>query len=173
MLSTVERVLLFTETRLCAGLSDDSLVEIAAHAELVRFGRGEVIFEAGSPGQCMYVVAAGGVDIRNNGRSLDQLGRGAIFGEMALLDRAPRLATAIATADTQLLCIEQELFVELLEYPAAALGISRVLSGWLRGRQRQAQADPRQADSDESSGGSRCNSASSMRVVSLSSEGMV
>ena len=54
-----------------------------------------------------------------------------------------------------------------------ALGISRVLSGWLRSRQGQAQTDRRQADSDESSGGSIRNSASSIRVVSTSSEGMV
>jgi glyoxylase-like metal-dependent hydrolase (beta-lactamase superfamily II) len=101
-------------------------------------GRGEVIFHEGSIGSHMYVISSGTVDIsaRKDGvmGKLATLGKGAIFGEMALVDRLPRSATATAAEDnTQVLEIDHALFVYLVgQQPTFALIIQKALSLRLR-----------------------------------------
>ena len=70
-------------------------------------GPGEVIFEQGHPGEGMYVVMSGSVDILREDEDgtrlrLGHMETGAFFGELALLDDAPRTASAVATEETEL-----------------------------------------------------------------------
>ena len=93
------------------------------------FGPGEAIFHQGQPGDAMYVVQEGQVDIVLQGpagpKQLGSLDRGKIFGEMALVDRSPRTADAVAGPHgAQVLVIDRSQFVYLVsQQPAFALVI--------------------------------------------------
>lgn len=79
-----------------------------------RFAAGEVIFEQGAAGGHAYVVDGGMVEIsrsaRGRTRVLGRIGPGGIFGEMALIDDAPRMARAVAVEDTMCLLVARERF---------------------------------------------------------------
>lgn len=62
----------------------------AEDAEVVSFGAGEEIFRESDPGDLMYVVRDGDVDLRVKGQLVDALGPGGVLGEMALIEHAPR-----------------------------------------------------------------------------------
>lgn len=76
------------------------------------FKAGEVIFDEDQRGDCAYLVDSGEVAIlkrRAQGyRPLARIGPGGIFGEMALVDDAPRMAQAKALADTHCVIIKRE-----------------------------------------------------------------
>lgn len=93
------------------------------------FRAGKVIFRQGSEGECAYVIQSGSVDIvlESNGDKmcLGRLTHGAIFGEMALIDDSPRMASAIAADACNLIVIRKALFKEKLA--AADPFIARLL----------------------------------------------
>src|SRR5688572_31420737 len=60
------------------------------------FSAGQPIFAEGEPGDVMYAVLQGEVEIRRAGRVLGTVRDGGIFGEMAILDEKPRSAAAVA-----------------------------------------------------------------------------
>jgi CRP-like cAMP-binding protein len=105
---------------------------------LKSFGNGEVIFEEGSVGKHMYVVVSGRVEIRmkaGEGEAVvAALGKGELFGEMALVDSLPRSASAIAVGDdTSAVEIDHAQFAYLVgQQPAFALIILKALSLRLR-----------------------------------------
>ena len=81
----------------------------------------------------MYLVTEGVVDLFCKGRVLATLGKGDIFGEMALVDYLPRSATAVAKTDCELVRIEEKDFNQLVqENPPFALSVMRVLVKRLR-----------------------------------------
>jgi len=57
---------------------------------------GEVVFAAGGPGDLMFVVLEGDVDVTLNGTLLETVGPGGIVGELALIDEGPRSADVVA-----------------------------------------------------------------------------
>ncbi len=81
--------------------------------------KGEVIFKDGDPGQSMFIILEGQVEISkilgDQKTTLAKLGKGSIFGEMAIIDNHPRSATATAEGNTILLEISRELFRSRLE----------------------------------------------------------
>ena len=94
---------------------------------------GEVIFTEGDPAQELYVIQRGQVEIRKDGRLLDTLTEKTIFGEMALIDHAPRAATAVAATDVVLVPVGEKQFLFLVrETPYFALNVMRVLARRLR-----------------------------------------
>lgn len=97
------------------------------------FAPGQIIFQEGDPGQCMYVVVEGEVEISHAGRFLRRLGPGEIFGEMALIEHGPRSATATARAATKLAVIDERRFNFLIQQtPFFALQVMRVMAERLR-----------------------------------------
>lgn len=84
----------------------------------IRVERGETIFKEGDDGDCMYVIVEGQVQIvRDSGSSpvvLATLGEGAFFGEMAILHRTTRTATAVAVTDVELMTVQGPDLVHLL-----------------------------------------------------------
>jgi CRP-like cAMP-binding protein len=98
---------------------------------------GTVIFEAGSPGEEMFGVVEGQVELRlPDGRSV-AVDPDETFGEMALVDKSPRSATATATADSKLAVIDKTRFLFLVhETPTFALQVMSSLAERLRAMQQ-------------------------------------
>ncbi len=95
----------------------------------------DVIFREGHIGEELYVIKSGIVEIHGGQRVLAILKEGDFFGEMALIDPAPRSASAIAVTDVQLIPISEKQFIELVtETPAFALDLLRILVRRIRTR---------------------------------------
>ena len=110
--------------------------EIAAITSVAQegfFQPGQIIVTQGTPGQAFYLVIAGRVEIMRDGVSLGAFGPGDFFGEMSLLDQAPRSATIRALDQTQCLMLSSWDFRALLErHPSIAIKLLEVLSRRLR-----------------------------------------
>jgi CRP/FNR family transcriptional regulator, cyclic AMP receptor protein len=107
--------------------------------DVERFAPGEVIFTAGEAGDCMYVVREGTVTIEAAGMPIEEVGAGGIFGELALIDAAPRSATATATTPCELVALNERAFLfHVSQTPFFALNVMRVLSERLRRASAQA-----------------------------------
>ncbi len=97
------------------------------------FLAGQVIFREGQPGDVMYAVSEGEVDILIHDKVIDTAGPGGIVGEMALIDAKPRSATAIAKTDCKLVPISEKRFTFLVQQtPNFALQVMRVMADRLR-----------------------------------------
>ena len=99
--------------RLFGGMGQESLHTIARNLRARRFRRGEVLFHEGDPGDALFIVASGAVKVvvpSEDGEEaiLATLGRGDFLGELALLDGAPRSASAIALEATETLALPRE-----------------------------------------------------------------
>jgi CRP/FNR family cyclic AMP-dependent transcriptional regulator len=82
---------------------------------------GTVIIDQGQTGREAFVVMAGQVTVKRNGRTVTSLGPGAIVGELSLLDHGPRTATVTCDTDCELFVIDQRHFSGVLdEVPAIA-----------------------------------------------------
>ena len=94
---------------------------------------GTVVFKAGEPGGEFFIIEEGSVSVRLGDRTIETLGRGEIFGEMALVDAKPRSATIVAETDCVLVPISEKQFVLMVrEAPYFALSVMRVLAQRLR-----------------------------------------
>jgi CRP/FNR family cyclic AMP-dependent transcriptional regulator len=94
---------------------------------------GEKIFIEGSPGTTMYVVLDGNIEIHVGGKSMEVAGRGAIIGEMALIDSTTRSATVVAKDYCVLSQVNQSQFLSLMEKaPYFALSVMKTLVTRLR-----------------------------------------
>jgi CRP-like cAMP-binding protein len=114
---------------------------VARHAEPVRLPAGSVLFEEGDDGDAFFVVLDGTVEVRQGSarRRVNTLGAGAWFGELALLDAAPRSASVVAGTDLEVAVLGARIFRTLLrELPT----ISERLLAALAGELREARRDP-------------------------------
>jgi CRP-like cAMP-binding protein len=94
---------------------------------------GTTVFEQGDRGDEMYGVLKGEIELRNDDGVLAKLGPDEVFGEMALVDDAPRMATAVATCDTELAVIDQHQFLFLVQQaPMFALQVMSTMADRLR-----------------------------------------
>jgi len=97
------------------------------------FSAGQIIFKEGQPGDVMYVVIEGTVDVLVRDELLNTLGPGEILGELALIDTQPRSATAIAKTDCKLVPVDQKRFTFLVQQtPYFAVDVMRIMAARLR-----------------------------------------
>ena len=97
------------------------------------FRAGDVIFSQGDAATELFVIQSGQVEIRLGNRLLETVPERGIFGEMALVDKAPRSATAVAATDVRLVPVGEKQFLFLLGHtPYFALNVMRVLARRLR-----------------------------------------
>lgn len=90
---------------------------------------GQVIFVEDEPGDVMYVVIEGEIDITVQGKRLNHLTAGDIFGEMALIEEGPRSGTAVATTDCLVLPVNRDQFKTLVQqYPDFAIQVMTYMS---------------------------------------------
>ena len=96
---------------------DKSALAILARAlaqTTVRYGRNKVIVKEGQAGVMMYVVLEGRLAVSIRDKLVEKIGPGGVFGEMALVDRTPRLATVVSETDCGLLAIGRNTFLDLI-----------------------------------------------------------
>jgi CRP/FNR family transcriptional regulator, cyclic AMP receptor protein len=97
---------------------------------------GETVFNEGDTGEEMYGIISGGIELRTSSGATFTLGPDDVFGEMALVDSSPRMATAVATTDTELAAIDRRRFLFLItETPTFALQVMAALAERLRARE--------------------------------------
>lgn len=110
------------------------------------FERGETIFQQGDPSDLAFVILAGSVDIVVSGsdrqeRRIASLGPGEVFGEMGIIDPAPRSATAVAREQTACEAYTAEEAIDLMcNDPAKAVTLMRSLIIRLRSSNRKLAA---------------------------------
>jgi CRP-like cAMP-binding protein len=93
----------------------------------------KVIMKEGDRGMFMYVVVEGVVAVSIDGKILEKIGPGGVFGEMALVNQAPRAATATTETECSLLAINRTDFMNLVKTrPAFGMSLLRALSERLR-----------------------------------------
>jgi uncharacterized membrane protein len=108
-------------------LTDDDRAELAAAIDVRRLDGGDTLFQVGEPGESLYVVQSGEIElfIRDTAGQripLAIVGSGEVFGELALLDRGPRTATAVALTASELLELDRnDLLLLFRTSPDAAL----------------------------------------------------
>ena len=108
-------------------LGDEDRASLAKVVDLRRLDAGATLFNTGDPGESLYIVRSGEVELYirdTTGQKivLTVAGTNEIFGELALLDNKPRTATAIALVDSELLELDREDLILLFQKtPAAAL----------------------------------------------------
>ena len=101
--------------------------------DLMELSSGSVLFEEGDTAEFMYVIVEGEVRLTLHGTEIASVSEGAIVGEMALLDRDARSATATAVTDCRLALIDLHSFKSLIQHtPDFALHVMNVLADRLR-----------------------------------------
>lgn len=115
--------------------------ERAALAEVLEESQhevGAVLFDFGDPGDCMYVVCAGVVELSATDKlgqklALTVCARGDIFGELSLLDMGPRTARAVVTEAAELLALDRGQLRDFFRRkPDAALDMMTVMGRRMR-----------------------------------------
>jgi CRP-like cAMP-binding protein len=119
-------------------LPPEDLARLAGLMEVRTAAAGTAIFLAREPGDALFVIVEGRVriwlqDADAQSVTLSELGPGEFFGEMAVIDGAPRSANASAIDDCRLGRLRRQVFEAfLVEHPAAALDVIRGIGGRLR-----------------------------------------
>lgn len=134
MLSTIEKVLYLKNCELFRDIPGEDLAQVAGLAQSYRFKSREKLIEEGQPGQALFVILDGEIDvIVGQDRRVARLGRHAVLGEMSLLSDLPCSATCIALHAGRALRIGRADFLPfLLDYPEIATALLQVLMQRLR-----------------------------------------
>ena len=114
------------ETTVFDEKSRSILTRALGDQSLVKYERESVIMREGQAGVLMYVVLEGRVAVSIQGKLVERVGPGGVFGEMALVERTPRLASAVAETACTLLGINRNTFLSLVraspDFGVALLG---------------------------------------------------
>ena len=115
VVSPLEKVMVLKRTQLFENTPENVLSAIVPIIVEEPRQLGEVLFEKGELGNCMYVIYDGTVEIFDGKTKLAQFGANDIFGELALLDAETRSASAVIADPTLLFRIDQDDFYDLME----------------------------------------------------------
>ena len=133
---TTELVDFLTHVSLFTQVKREYLPSIVTHLQERVLSAGELIFESGDPGDAMFIIESGsvGVFLVDTAVGLKfevaRLGRGQVFGEMAVLTQKPRVATCRALQPTRCFALNRATFFAIVErMPQVALSVAVVLAG--------------------------------------------
>jgi CRP/FNR family cyclic AMP-dependent transcriptional regulator len=119
-------------------LDDDERNVLAVQLDIVRFRVGDLIFSYGDPGDSMYVIRSGEVEVffkDDTGERilLEIASEGDFFGELSLLDNGPRTASVVVTRDVEALRVDRNDLDHLLRlHPEAALDLLTAMGKRMR-----------------------------------------
>jgi len=134
-LPLMERVMFMRKVALFEGLAPGDLKQIAGLATERFYPPGAQIVRQGDPGDELYIIVSGKVQVLTNGQPVAVRSAGDTVGEMAILTREPRMATLVAEGDVRVLCVEQRQFeVMLRDRPEIGLAVIKTLAQRLRER---------------------------------------
>jgi len=133
MMPLIEKVMILKGSEFFRNFPGSDLAGIAALTDVIHVQKDEVIFEQGEDGDAFYIVVQGAVRITRGATLLATLGSREGFGEMAILDKESRSASATAAEDSTLLSLDRDSFDRVIEQsPVVARGVYRVLTERLR-----------------------------------------
>jgi len=122
---------------LFAACSRKDLQLVAKRAEEVRVPAGKALVTEGETGHEFFVILEGRAKVTRHGRKVATIGPGDGFGELALLEKAPRNSTVVAETDMDLVVLGQREFAGIIdEVP----GFARKLLAGMAHRLREADA---------------------------------
>ena len=122
------------------GLDPHDVEKIFAKGLTKIVPKGEAVFFQGTVGNTMFVLLGGKVDIYDGKRYLTSLKPGDAFGEMAIINREPRSATALAAEDSKVFELSEQTFYKLMTKRVAIqilLNIVGMMSERLTGMNKQ------------------------------------
>ena len=141
MIPLIEKVMILKGSEFFRNFPGSDLAGIAALTDVIHVQKDEVIFEQGEDGDAFYIVVQGAVRITRGATLLATLGSREGFGEMAILDKESRSASATAAEDSTLLSLDRDSFDRVIEQsPVVARGVYRVLTERLRNTLAQVAA---------------------------------
>jgi CRP-like cAMP-binding protein len=113
---------------------------IARHAQTAELPAGTDLVREGEPGDALFVIIDGEAAVLRGGHEVAHVGPGSYFGELAILDGAPRSATVVAASDVKVAVLGIRMFRTLLgEFPELAEQLLVGLAGELRAAQAAVQ----------------------------------
>jgi len=113
--------------------SREQLAQLASLFDEVTRPAGSILTREGETGSEFFVIVEGALKASIGGQDVGALGEGDFFGEMSLLDRAPRSATVSATTDVELLVADARSFFALVETaPSVGMRMMRTMSERIR-----------------------------------------
>jgi CRP-like cAMP-binding protein len=119
---------------------------VARHMETASLPAGTTLVEEGEEGDAFFVILEGAASVRKGERVLAEVGPGASFGELALLDGEPRSASVVATVDSSVAVLGVRMFRTLLrEFPEMALELMAGLAGDVRRAREEVEETQRSA----------------------------
>ena len=133
---------LLASVELFGEMLEEEIDDLTALAQIKKLSKDTTIFHAGDPADAVFVVASGRVKVvitSSDGKEfiLTVLGAGQVFGEMALLESAPRSASVVTLSAVEVLVISRSDFQRLLD---SSPRISQRLMAILSRRLRRANA---------------------------------
>ena len=100
----------------------------------VSYGTGSIVFHQGEPGQCMYIVQSGVIEMVIGDKVIETIGPNEALGFMSMIDEAPRSSTARVREPCELSVIDRRTFRFMVdEVPNFAHYIMGVLARRIRG----------------------------------------
>jgi CRP/FNR family cyclic AMP-dependent transcriptional regulator len=128
-----QKVDLLRAVELFSGLDESTLRAVAEATSEVEFAPGRYIMLEGQIGSGLFIIISGSVRVVHGDEVLARLGPGDFFGELAVLDQAPRAASVVAEEQTVCLALASWDFLRLLERdPKLSLALLRALAGRIR-----------------------------------------
>jgi CRP/FNR family cyclic AMP-dependent transcriptional regulator len=111
-----------------------STINLFKHStDVIAIGSGDALFHEGEPGDTMFVVIEGTVEVTRGAQVIETIGAGEIVGEIALIDTGPRGASAIAATPSRVVRVGKQEFIFLVqEHPTFALQVMAVMATRLR-----------------------------------------
>ena len=104
---------------------------------VLRYEKGSEVFAAGEPGDQMYYVLSGAVEIRKGGRTVTVVGPGQYFGVVSFLLESERSATAVVEEDVELAVISRRTIPHIIhESPEIVVAVLKEIAGRLRDMDR-------------------------------------
>jgi hypothetical protein len=143
-LSLIERIVFLRRVPLFEGLSPEDLKHVADITEEHAYEESDLIAEQGEAGEEMHLIVSGEISVRvgepaDATREVARRGTGESVGEMAVISRAPRMASLVAASDVRTLVIDRVRFGRILrDRPDASLAVMNVLCARLRETQTEA-----------------------------------
>jgi len=105
---TETRVAILKGCSFLSGIDDSTLAELARHSVSREFEEGATVVTKGEHGSTMFFIVEGKVRVHDGDVDLARLGRGDVFGEMAVLDADVRSASVSTESPARLICLERD-----------------------------------------------------------------